>query len=329
VLDLAAFLRWPVMADPRSGCRLPGTIAAADAIVRTGPPLPKTAVVLGTPWLSRALGEYLSAAADAGSRVVVVDPYWQWRDPARVATEFHQVSVEAWLAAARDGAVPAEAAWLEGWLAREDLAQGGLEKALGTDMSEPLVARAVHDHATRAGATLMVSSSMPIRDLEWFAPAVSRPPRVLANRGANGIDGIVSTALGVAATGGPVVALLGDLAFLHDVSGLVDVPELPCAFVVVDNNGGGIFSFLPQATALDEDTFERLFGTAPMSDVTEVARGFGLEVREAASAGELDDALAWSASSSRPVMIRARVPGRAANVALHDKLNQAVRLALS
>ena len=99
---------------------------------------------------------------------------------------------------------------------------------------------------------------MPIRDLEWFATAEAVPPRVLANRGVNGIDGVVSTALGVAASevrrdrgGRHTMALLGDLAFLHDVSGLVNLPDVPCTFVVVDNGGGGIFSFLPQAMSLE------------------------------------------------------------------------------
>ena len=140
------------------------------------------------------------------------------------------------------------------------------------------MARAVHRYAAETGATLVVSASMPIRDLEWYAGAQPRPPRVLANRGANGIDGVVSTALGVAASGrGPgvrTVALLGDLTFLHDVSGLVNLPDVPCTFVVLDNGGGGIFSFLPQAAALDAPVFEQLFGTPPTSDVGAVGARF-------------------------------------------------------
>ena len=155
----------------------------------------------------------------------------------------------------------------------EDRAQRALDDVLLNELSEPAVARMLQRYAAASSATLVVSASMPIRDLEWFAPALPVPPRVLANRGANGIDGVVSTALGVAASGttGRTLALLGDLAFLHDVSGLVNLPERPCTFIVVDNGGGGIFSFLPQAKALRPESFETLFATPPTSDLGAVA----------------------------------------------------------
>jgi 2-succinyl-5-enolpyruvyl-6-hydroxy-3-cyclohexene-1-carboxylate synthase len=95
--------------------------------------------------------------------------------------------------------------------------------------------------------------------------------------------------------------------------------------VVLDNGGGGIFSFLPQADALDRQTFELLFGTPPTSDVADVARGFGLAVREVTSLSQLEPALGGEA----PALVRVRVPGRPENVALHDAVNQAVRRALA
>jgi 2-succinyl-5-enolpyruvyl-6-hydroxy-3-cyclohexene-1-carboxylate synthase len=226
-------------------------------------------------------------------------------------------------------AQPCDGSWLDAWTEREEKAQAAIAETLGTDLNEPQVARAVHSHAAATAATLFVSASMPIRDLEWFAPAVSSPPRVLANRGANGIDGVVSTALGVAASEANhrTIALLGDLAFLHDVSGLVNVPDVPCTFVVPDNGGGGIFSFLPQAEELGRDTFERLFGTPPSSDLGAVARGFGLSVVEVSNLSELEAAL--SASPRTPALVRVKVPGRAQNAALHQALNEAVRRALT
>jgi 2-succinyl-5-enolpyruvyl-6-hydroxy-3-cyclohexene-1-carboxylate synthase len=334
VLALADRLGWPVMADPRSGSRVEGTIAAADAILRTRPPLPETIVMLGTPWLSRALGSYVLDAAQAGARVVMVDPWQQWPDPQRAATEFHHVAADNWLRVALEGASPCEPEWLDSWRTREEKAQAAITAVLGSELNEPQVARTVHRYAAVNRSTIVVSSSMPIRDLEWFADVERLPPRVLANRGANGIDGIVSTALGVAtsewgSTPGhgatPTIALLGDLAFLHDVSGLVNLPEVPCTFVVVDNGGGGIFSFLPQAASLEASTFERLFGTPPTSDVGAVARGFGLSVHDVTSLSQLESTLAAPA----PALVRVRVPGRSRNVALHDEINEAVRLALT
>ena len=278
----------------------------------------------------------MASAASVGARVVVVDPSWQWADPNRVATEFVHGDTDAWLAAATATATatatPCDPDWLDSWRAREDTAQAAIERALGHELSEPRVARAVYAHAARHDETVVAAASMPIRDLEWFAATETAPPRVLANRGVNGIDGVVSTALGVAtseaqvASGHRTIGLLGDLAFLHDVSGLVNLPDaLPCTLVVLDNGGGGIFSFLPQAGALEPDVFERLFGTPPSSDIGAVARGFGLPVREVTSIEQLEPALAGSG----PALVRVMVPGHAENVALHDAINQTVRLALT
>ena len=178
---------------------------------------------------------------------------------------------------------------------------------------------------------------MPVRDLEWFAAPRPDPPRVLANRGANGIDGVVSTTLGVAAasagTGGPVVGLLGDLAFLHDSASLVRgrrEPTVPAVFIVLDNGGGGIFSFLPQASELDEASFERLFGTPQKVDVADVARAAGCGVIEIASVREvpirLDEALGHTARRG-PTVVVVRTD-RKENVALHTELEAETALAL-
>jgi 2-succinyl-5-enolpyruvyl-6-hydroxy-3-cyclohexene-1-carboxylate synthase len=328
VLDFAARLGWPVLADPLSLCRVEGTIAAADGIVRTQPPLPGVVVLLGAPWLSKALGEYVAKAAAAGSRIVVIDPWQQRPDPQRVATEFIDAEANLWLPLAAEAGAPADPEWLASWRSMEERAQQVLGEMLSIELSEPAVARALHRYAAASDATLVVSASMPIRDLEWYASALSAPPRVLANRGANGIDGVVSMALGAAAadTGGHTLAFLGDLAFLHDVSGLVNLPEVPCTFVVVDNEGGGIFSFLPQATILDGESFETLFATPPTSDLGAVARGFGLPVEEVTKLSDLEPALA--AAPPAPALVRVRVPSRTENVAVHDAINQTVRRAL-
>jgi 2-succinyl-5-enolpyruvyl-6-hydroxy-3-cyclohexene-1-carboxylate synthase len=328
LLTLGQALGWPILADPRSGCRSEGTVAAADAIVRAEVPLPETVLLLGTPWLSKALAEYVAKAAAAGARVVAVDPWWQWTDPTPVVTEFHHTDADTFIDAALEGATQCDPDWLSLWRSYEERAQTAIDATLGDGLTEPRVARRLTRAAAASQATIVVSASMPMRDLEWFAPTEPAPPRVLSNRGANGIDGVVSTALGVAATGHHTIALLGDLAFLHDVSGLVNLPELPCTFVVVDNNGGGIFSFLPQSEAVPSATFEQLFGTPPTCDILAVATGFGLHVHDVTNLAELETALDLG-PSLRPTLIRVQVPSRAENVALHDAINQAVRLALA
>jgi 2-succinyl-5-enolpyruvyl-6-hydroxy-3-cyclohexene-1-carboxylate synthase len=172
------------------------------------------------------------------------------------------------------------------------------------------------------GAALVVSSSMPIRDLEWYTAAV-RPVSVLANRGANGIDGVVSTAVGVAlASDRPTVLLIGDVAFLHDSNGLLGATSrgVDLVVVVVDNDGGGIFSFLPQGERLDPARFERLFGTPHGVDLAALASVHG------ATASMVDDVgpalvAALAAGGVHVVVVRT---DRADNLALHRRLNAAI-----
>jgi 2-succinyl-5-enolpyruvyl-6-hydroxy-3-cyclohexene-1-carboxylate synthase len=175
------------------------------------------------------------------------------------------------------------------------------------------------------GTTLVVSSSMPVRDLEWY----TRPRdalRVLANRGANGIDGVVSTAVGVALAGGARSALLiGDLAFLHDANGLLGLAGrgVELTIVVVDNRGGGIFSFLPPARALAPDRFETLFGTPHDVDLAALARLHGLAATAVNDAGELEPALE-EAVVAGGVQVVVVGTDRGANVALHDEIHAEV-----
>jgi 2-succinyl-5-enolpyruvyl-6-hydroxy-3-cyclohexene-1-carboxylate synthase len=255
-----------VLADPRSGCRIPAgtTVAAADSILRATQPQPGPDFVLrlGAPWASKVLNQWL---ASLHVEQWLVDPIRLWRDPDRIVSRV--------LDNMPTGEGPADPGWLEWWATAEGKAQAAIEAAAD---GEPAIARRlVRDLPD--GAVLVVSSSMPVRDVEWFA-APRTGVRVLANRGANGIDGVMSTALGVAASGVQTYALLGDLAFLHDVGALAIAaarPDLDCTFVVVDNGGGGIFSFLPQQSELPLETFERLFGTPHGLDLDAVAKGFG------------------------------------------------------
>jgi 2-succinyl-5-enolpyruvyl-6-hydroxy-3-cyclohexene-1-carboxylate synthase len=142
---------------------------------------------------------------------------------------------------------------------------------------------------------------------------------VLANRGANGIDGVVSTAVGVALAGRPTVALLGDLAFLHDTNALLGAAarDVSLTVVVVDNDGGAIFSFLPQAAAMEAEEFERLFGTPHGLDLVAVAAAHGVD---AAAIDSIADLAAVVASPEPGIRVRVVRTDRQANVAVHQRL---------
>jgi len=163
---------------------------------------------------------------------------------------------------------------------------------------------------------------MPVRDLEWFG---GRRARAHSNRGANGIDGTLSTALGRALTGKPTVVWVGDIAFVHDSNALVAIVErnVDLRIVVADNHGGGIFSFLPQASQLPADRFEQLFGTPHGTDIEALAAAHGVH----ATTVELADELAEAIARSGPSVTRV-VTDRAENVRVHNELNATVAASL-
>ena len=351
VAAAASALGWPVLADPRSGLRRPGSavIAAADGILRSdafrATHRPEFILKLGAPWVSKVVNSYLAGSVTESTPVVAVAPWGQWVDPDRTLTTLMtadptaacQGIIEGMGDRTRAGAGP----WLDQWRTAESAAQAAIGASLGEPSgagngrvppgpawTEPGLARRLFADLP-SGVTLVTSSSMPVRDLEAFGEPRVDPPRVLANRGANGIDGVVSTALGVAMAGKPVVALVGDLAFFHDVSALVRGvgTDPPCTVVVADNAGGGIFSFLPPAAILDAATFEALFGTPQTPDVARVAAGFGLPVDEIGpddGPTKLADSLLPRIAAGGLSVIRVRLPDRSANVEIHAEINRAV-----
>ncbi|MGH9078287.1 MAG: 2-succinyl-5-enolpyruvyl-6-hydroxy-3-cyclohexene-1-carboxylic-acid synthase [Acidimicrobiales bacterium] len=338
---LGAATGWAVLADPASGCRVPGAVGAADALLRVPEVAgwrPEVVVRLGRPWASRVLGDWLGGLGPEVEQVLV-DPYGQWADPARRVDRVVVADPSALcraVSAARRARGQAGGGWAARWRRAEDVAQRAIDDALaglGPRLTEPGIARSVVG-AMPAGGTLTVSSSMPVRDVEWFSTA-RRGLRVLANRGANGIDGVVSTTLGVAlaASGGPVVGLVGDLAFLYDAGALFNAAERPagCTLVVVDNDGGGIFSFLPQAGAVAPAVFERLWATPHGLDLAAVAEAYGVPATVVTTEAELAaEVYAGAGSGGRGRGLRVVVArtDRAANVEVHRHLDDEVRRAV-
>ncbi len=343
LLGLAARLGWPLLADSRSGCRVPSSpsvpvIGAADALLRIPSVAawqPEIILRAGAPWASKVLNGWIGGLP-ASVPQLLLDPSGVWRDAERTASHLVRTDPGALLAAV--AAVPAPAKgdspgeWCTRWFTAQEAAEEALEARLRPGaawaLSEPAVARAVLAGLPE-GARLLTSSSMPVRDVEWFGRG-RHGVEVVANRGTNGIDGVVSTATGLAlADGRPTVALIGDLAFLYDAGSLVwsAERELSLTFIVVDNDGGGIFSFLPQAAALDGRQFERYWGTPHRLDIGDVAGGYGIEVHQIADRETLDALIAGSAKPGvRVGLVRS---DRAANVEIHEQLNASVAQAVS
>jgi 2-succinyl-5-enolpyruvyl-6-hydroxy-3-cyclohexene-1-carboxylate synthase len=334
VADRVAGGPWPVLADPLSGWRVPGpaTVAAFDAITRhaavDGDLAPDLVLHLGRRPASKALGQWLD---QIDARHVLVDPLARWIDPSRRADAIVPAPPHTVLASVLAALPAADAGWLAAWQRAERAAQRAITEVLAGhgEVTEPGLARDLV-RGLPDGSALVASSSMPVRDVEWFAE-----PRtglaVHANRGANGIDGVTSTALGVALArrGAPTAVLLGDLAFLHDASGLNGLAHRACslAVVVIDNHGGGIFSFLPQAAQLPAERFELLFGTPQPVDLHALAAAHGLPSTSVETAAELGARLAEAVDEGGVRVLIARTD-RQRNVEVHAELAAAVAAAL-
>jgi 2-succinyl-5-enolpyruvyl-6-hydroxy-3-cyclohexene-1-carboxylate synthase len=209
-----------------------------------------------------------------------------------------------------------------------DAARGSLEQSLESEptLFDALAIRSLV-RVLPDQATLVVGNSMPVRDADAFVAGSGRRLRVLANRGASGIDGVLSTALGVAtASAGPTALVLGDLSFLHDCAALAFAARerIPLLVVVINNDGGGIFSYLPlreSLPAVSGDAFERFFGTPHGTDLQRVAAmgaGFFARVDDRAAL-DRTMAAALAASATGPAVVEVRT-NREASRAAHQSI---------
>lgn len=316
--QLAEALACPVLADPLSNLRYGAhdrsrVLSRYDAFLRrenfAGNHRPEWVLRFGAMPVSKQLQNYLATCVAATH--ILVEQHGRWPDPLHQTTHLLRAdpaAVCAALTAAR--LLPASAVWLEGFAAQERRA-GALADAAG----KPVEAEVVASLTRRlAGGCLFSGNSMAIRDLDCFASGGDASLRIVGNRGASGIDGNVSTALGLcAAQDKPVVALLGDLTFYHDMNGLIAARGVNITFIVLNNGGGGIFSYLPQAGLED---FERAWLTSTELDFSHAARMYGLNYRKVETGVDFDVALAAALEHDGPDLIEVTID-REVSVARH------------
>jgi 2-succinyl-5-enolpyruvyl-6-hydroxy-3-cyclohexene-1-carboxylate synthase len=340
---LAAATGFPILADPLSGLRTGPhdrgmVIARGDQLARPGPWIdahrPDLVLRTGAMPTSKPLLQLLERTRP---ELLVLDGDGGWREAAILpATFIHADPVHTATALAARPRTREPATWTREWLEADLVADEAMTAWLAA-LAEPFEGApfAALAGTLPDGAVLWAGNSMPVRDLDAWLPSTERAITVRSNRGANGIDGVVATALGSAAVAeGPVALVVGDLSFLHDLNALVAarLHGLSATVVLVNNDGGGIFSFLPQATADAPGTglpehYEELFGTPHGIDVGPVVRALGAEHRRVGP-GELEAAI--EASVGRPgVQVLELRTDRARNVELHGEVAAVVQGALA
>jgi 2-succinyl-5-enolpyruvyl-6-hydroxy-3-cyclohexene-1-carboxylate synthase len=363
----AAAAGWPLLADPLSGARRgQAAIAHYDALLRderfAASVAPDLVLRIGDLPVSKPMRTWLAQLDE--TRQVAIDPDGAWQDPASVLSDsFALDPAEALreltraLGRAHGLRLPTEEDWLAGWRSADERAAEAIRGVLGDrELSEPSVADELGVLLPEE-ATLFVASSMPVRDIESFWPVRADPPRVLCNRGANGIDGTVSAAFGAAAGAagpaggarGPVVLLIGDVALAHDIGGLLAARrlDLKLTIVLLDNGGGGIFDFLAvsgasmarargQRTAAsaaareegeEQDIYTRHVATPTGLDFAGAATLYGLSHVRVGDVQGFRTALEHALAGHESGIIEIRGE-RAANVELHERLWLAVSRAL-
>ena len=348
VAELANAADYPILAEPTSQVRLGAhdrrlVIWPYDAIARAAPAElePDLVVRFGDMPTSKALRMWIESLDDL--RDIVVDSTFGWNEPSRIATAVVRASASETARSLADrirsaGARGRESAnegfgadssdpggapgrWADLWLAAGTRAADVIETGLAElrELTEPGVHTALAD-LYADDELVYTASSMPIRDQEAFAPDGGARVRFLCNRGANGLDGLVSSGIGAAAASAmPTWIITGDLGLIHDAAALATLRHVDTAvrIVVINNDGGGIFEFLPQAGQMDREEFERLFATPERLDLAQLARLYGIPHRRVTTVAELEAAAATTGLIEVPVE-------RSTNVKMHRRLSDAV-----
>jgi 2-succinyl-5-enolpyruvyl-6-hydroxy-3-cyclohexene-1-carboxylate synthase len=329
--QLAHELGYPVLADPLSGMRSGShdrrnVIDAYDAFLRDRALVkvlqPDVILIFGSIPASKPVLQFLNE--NGASRQILVG--LDWSDPNRLATEQYPSSPNEFCrsvsAALRTtNRASRDIGWLAVWLELQDKARAAVEQATSS-ISEMFEGRVWLELSAvlPPSAIVWASSSMPVRDLDTFMAGSDRDVRFLSNRGANGIDGVVSSALGVAAVSThPVVLVIGDIAFYHDMNGLLaaKLHQLKATIVLLNNDGGGIFSFLPQADYPEH--FEALFGTPHGLQFESAAGLYGISFSRPGNWTEFRRDLSAGLQGPGLHIIEVRTD-RTRNVALHRSI---------
>jgi 2-succinyl-5-enolpyruvyl-6-hydroxy-3-cyclohexene-1-carboxylate synthase len=330
VAELAATLDAPLLADPLSGLRSPdagvagGYAGYLQQEVTASWPSPDLVVRVGASPTSKRLRQYLR---DADARDILVDPAGGWREATFTATD-HVVASVPNLTEALADALPADAGASEDWSERFRTAERRYWDLLDGDRPPEAEVVLGAIRAAPAGAPVVLGNSTPIRDADRFLEPSPADRQLLGNRGASGIDGTISTAVGAAtAADGPAVCVLGDLATLHDATGLsaLERTEADCTIVVIDNDGGGIFHALPIAEF--DPPFTDWFRTPHGSDLSELAGAVGIRHRVAA-VGSAADEIRDAVQTDGPELVVVHTDA-AAHHAQRDALDERVVAALS
>jgi 2-succinyl-5-enolpyruvyl-6-hydroxy-3-cyclohexene-1-carboxylate synthase len=342
VLQLAACTGYPLLAEAASQLRFLGARSSPllcdgfDLLLAAGSftaaAQPELIIQLGAPPTSTALSSYLGAPA---AHRTIVAP-WSWSDPHGSAAQLWPCAVkpaiELLLAALdRTGPRRGTTAWASRFAAGNALVWQEVERALGQEIGAAVMNEASATRAALAAcpaaAILALGNSLAIRDVDRYVPAATEVAGVWSQRGANGIDGLVSGAAGAAsATGRPVLLLLGDVSFLHDLGGLAVARNVdtPLVITVIDNGGGRIFEQLPAAAAPAlAPSFERFWLTPPRVDLAHAAATFGLPYSEAAEPVALQRAVSEAAARPGASLVRAIVRPDSARL-LHGSLRQRI-----
>ncbi len=325
---LASLLNWPLIADPMSGARRGPLAPSAYDLFIDAPSgralVPDMVLRVGDLPVSKPLRHWLATTASSARQVLLTpeavwsDPdsaasHWLLGDPGRLIRALGTAVGAAREGITDDAAGVSEAGWTQRWSEAEGAAledpraQAILGATAHTALTESLVARTLATSLT-SDSTLVVGASLPIRMLERWAPSVSSPPRVLSNRGANGIDGVISTAFGALAasprSAAHVVAYVGDLTLLYDQGGLAGASRLglPLQIVVVNNDGGRIFERLDVASHAGS-AFEERIATPHGLDLSHLAALHGLEHLRPTTVGALQAALALPADRPRLIEV--------------------------